>query len=688
MKRKEYNGLLDKIKCSEKFSDKMEELLSAELSEQHEFADSVNEVENAPGRARQIVMRIAACAVVCAAVGTVYYTVKNSPVEIGTESSSNCYADLPFGDITAMSVRLKYGTFDNELGEEKVVQIAEYLDTLEWVESDCADGPEEDGCIELYLSGGENASHICFADTGRVSYHYLSPEGNDSVRYYDFSPEIFGRVQGIILTGSIEGETETPTGEAAEFIESHFTVSDDNPVAVYYADDSQTSVWATFSIENPDTIKELLLGIEWERTTDEAAAFNYKDFYVMGRLLINSEGYMIGDSGSHMYKAKGNAGVKLAEFLKNELQNDKLAYLEYLIGKADETYDTMSADIRAEYTVEWASDDGDPVSYKLNTDGKLYYTNTDYKFYQIMVEGEADTTSREKVRAECMYSYGSVIYAEHGEKIDKINNSRPFFTDSSGELASYDSFPPYFKKSELDYFNLKYDITSLVYSLRTICADDVSQGKVSDHYIADDINTDSGERHYSYYISSEPKYSSQSPEWRLSLEIDENGNIIKYKKIVNEEVVCDFELSNISYDAEDFEYPELTAEQQAYFRYDCKEFAANTDKVFWSEYTEGSNEKFDGIISDGDDVNQVMDEIERLLSVAEIAEVQEDKGYSYRTFTYRKNGVFEDFTIYDPLYTEKELDPPRDYQICYQGTYYTVDDAELAKLIEIKRKYE
>lgn len=397
---------------------------------------------------------------------------------------------------------------------------------------------------------------------------------------------------------------------------------------------------------------------------------------------------MAGNSGSPLYKAKGDLGAKLAEFLKNELQNDKLAYMQYILDKADQTYDTMSADIRAEYTVEWASADGDNVSYKLNTDGKLYYTDADYKFYQIMVEGEADTVSHEKVRAECLYSYGNIVYAEHGEHIDKLNNSRPFFTDSGGELTSYESFSPFYKKSELDYFSLKYDIYSLVNSLRITCENDVSQGKVSDHFLVSDIYTESGEHRYSYYISSEPTYSSQSSEWSLSVEIDENGNIIKYKKIVNEEVVCDFELSNVRYDAEDFEYPKLTAEQQAYFRYGCEEFAENTDRIFWSEYTEGSNEGFEGIITGDDDVNEIMSEIERLLSVAEIAEVQEDRGYSYKMFTYRKNGVFEDFTIYAPLYTENELDPPRDYQICYHGTYYTVDDAELAKLIEIKRKYE
>lgn len=686
MKRKEYNDFLDKIKCSEKFSDKMEALLSAGSSEQFEFADSVTEVENARGRAGQIIMRIAACAVVCAAVGTLYYTVKNAPFESGVESSSYGYDDLPFGDITAMSVRLKYGTFDNELGEDKVVQIAEYLNTLLWKESDNADVQEDDGFINLCLSDGESSSRICFADTGRVIY-YTSHEGYESTRCYDFSPEVFSRVQGIILTGAIEGETQAMTGEAAEFIENHFTVSDDDPVAVYNADGRQNTSSVTFSI-SPDQLKEILLNIEWERATDGSAGFNYKDFYVVGNLMINSEGYMAGNAGSPLYKAMGDSGAKLAEFLKNELQNDKLAYMEYILDKADQTYDTMSADIRAEYTVEWASADGDTVSYKLNTDGKLYYIDTDYKFYQIMVEGEADTISREKVRAECMYSYGNVIYAEHGEYIDKLSNSRPFFTDSGGELTSYESFSPFYKKSELDYFNLKYDIYSLVNSLRTICGNDVSQGKVSDHFVVNDIYTDSGERHYSYYISSEPMYSSQSSEWRLSIEIDENGNIIKYKKTVNEEVVCDFELSNVRYDAEDFEYPELTAEQQAYFRYGCEEFAENTDKVFWSEYTEGSNESFEGVITSEDDVNEVMSEVERLLSVAEIAEIQDDRGYSYETFTYRKNGVFEDFTIYVPLYTEKKLDTPKDYQICYHEIYYTVDDAELAKLIEIKRKYE
>lgn len=74
MKQKEYNEMLGKIKCSEEFKNKMENMLKNSPEKDQEYTDSVSSVERAPKfTLRRYAAAAAAFAIICGSVGAVWY---------------------------------------------------------------------------------------------------------------------------------------------------------------------------------------------------------------------------------------------------------------------------------------------------------------------------------------------------------------------------------------------------------------------------------------------------------------------------------------------------------------------------------------------------------------------------------------------------------------------------------------
>lgn len=97
MKQKEYNEMLGKIKCSEEFKNKMENMLKNSPEKDQEYTDSVSSVERAPKfTLRRYVAATAAFAIICGSVGTVWYKTSKD------KHSDNLHevSDEPSTDIT------------------------------------------------------------------------------------------------------------------------------------------------------------------------------------------------------------------------------------------------------------------------------------------------------------------------------------------------------------------------------------------------------------------------------------------------------------------------------------------------------------------------------------------------------------------------------------------------------------
>ena len=97
MKQKEYNEMLGKIKCSEEFKNKMENMLKNSPEKDQEYTDSVSSVERAPKfTLRRYAAAAAAFAIICGSVGTVWYKTSKD------KHSDNLHeiSDEPSTDIT------------------------------------------------------------------------------------------------------------------------------------------------------------------------------------------------------------------------------------------------------------------------------------------------------------------------------------------------------------------------------------------------------------------------------------------------------------------------------------------------------------------------------------------------------------------------------------------------------------
>lgn len=802
MKRSEYKNMLNKIKCSKEFNDKMENILSSEVFEQHEYADMVSDIETAPkNNIRRVMTSLAACLVVCGVCGGIYYSVKNTPIDSGTESSQSKYDTLPFGDITKMKVSVSYFE-DSFLGEEKVQQIAEYLNTLDWKQADYTSAEGAEQSYVLYLDNGKTTSSLRFNDNGCVEWFGTDEDGLDFHSYYDLDSEIFGSVQAIILTGSIVSEdtTETPDyadglfpggdisgkhveakiGEldckpvsmmqvdeidvilnakkwipeddavlpddieyivtlfiadesivkialngAAQYtdlkndetytytidvstflslneilkvdnlnalmlIENEFPTND-NMSLIYMADGGQLTPAIEFKFARSAEFKEMLLGFEWEKISLDELELQenfYKDFYMIGNLLVNEAGYMMDTSTRDMFRVKGDVSYQIAEFLRSERSKDNIADLQYRVFFADDSYTTMTADIKAYYTIEEHQKDGNSESYSkytVDSSGKLWCDNQKYLHY-IDVEGE--TTNGENIKTECMYVNDDVIYVEHGENIDKLDNTRSFFLDANGVQTSYDIYEYVSfcgESAALDYFYLDNRIMQDIYNYKDIEASSFYSSN-QEHY-EEEID---GITYQVYNFVNEPLKGTVGEPWSLEIHLDERGNVVKYIK--NQGEVCTiFELSNIRYDAEDFEMHEFTTEEVAYSNFTCEELAEHQDDILMLDYCSGSITKYKNSISDVEHKEIVKSEFQRIINNFEPIDIDPDEigiQHSYSRFMYRENGKYEEFFVYPLIYPDNpEMEPEKPYNFRYKDNYYLLDNSELEQLNQVRNIY-
>ncbi|MBQ8296229.1 MAG: hypothetical protein IJX77_00420 [Ruminococcus sp.] len=588
MKQSEYRNTLDKIKCSKEFSAKMEELLSKKSEAHENFADTVTDVEHAPRRnIGRYITGAAACAVVCCAAGAIYKTAVKIP-ENGNEAASSTITTVASENPTELGAAedspfenlWRYTIYDEATGwvsDTQVIQLSKLFRETSF-ESIAPPATACEGIVLKIYNEGLHSS-MSIREDGIVEYYKYDESLTEDEQYsvseslfYKTDTELYSNVRDTIDGGHVD----------AESLINLFDVSED-VTGSYLPDGGQFTASIEFSFERAAQFKENLLSYEWKQIP--ADDFVYEDFYILNGMIVNESGQIMGNGGggNTAYQVVGDVSDKIAEFIRHDMESDELANLMLMLSTADEKYETMEADIEVENHIihEEQSSDGNSVShaeYSFLAEGKLYHSNPENLSY-ISVSGTADNNT--EISAKSIVSDYNEVYIEQGDDIDKLNPNRAFITDSNGNQTTYvrnEAINFTGETSDLNYVYLdklvSYDISYII-SECEICG---IEHDLDNHYIC----TEEGE-YKDYYISSEPFYSSQLPEMTLEITIDKNGNIVRYHKTLNEETVCSFELTNVKYDSEEFNMPELTEEEELYFTVDC---GASIPEVSFSDTTE------------------------------------------------------------------------------------------------------
>lgn len=215
MKRSEYNKHFNNIRCSDEFREKMEERLKASPVEAHEYADSVNDVEQAKksNRITQIIISIAACAAIAVGIGAVYKSVKNNPIDqpsdLPSASDNTGSADniVTLGDFSQsiLSAQISMDFFENSyfipnLSTPAKEELAELFATFDWtpVEFQNALGVSE--VLTLSYNDSENGNEISLTIDviGRTTLTETDSNGNSISTLYQFSVTEYSAAMEII----------------------------------------------------------------------------------------------------------------------------------------------------------------------------------------------------------------------------------------------------------------------------------------------------------------------------------------------------------------------------------------------------------------------------------------------------------------------------------------------------------
>lgn len=616
MKSNDYKRVAGKIKCSDEFRSRMVKALEAEpSSDDAEYADTVTEVEHIrSNKMRYIGMSIAACAVIGVTVGVGYVAVnKDTPDDIAS-SSYETSSDYEVSSApAATSVQESSSIFQ----ENEDVKLHEAI-------SGEATTEEMNDLFEGF-SNFENELFLfnyC-KQMGQVGSNYTI-RGSKSA--YDEFIDLMSRVKW----GRVEFDAaEVPMQLYHDLYNDRFYIM--NGAILFNS---------CISAQNPDVIAD-----------------NKVLYYVP-----------YDEKSQYLY-------AQAVAVLDDCRKGDRIAIMLDSIETAGYKYDTMTADIKIERTVDENinDDENNLISVEHNYSGKIYMdTSLMSSEYIIQVQGQKQAVSGATtfdVKAEYISNAACELFVESGDELDMfyggvgmnyINNTQVKYIDYRN-MNSVGADP-------IDYFKLSAEISAYAEDLRE------RAGKDYHMYHSSQERNENSIKVYEYRLVSDIYFSNDLestfvPEWELTVKLDETGNILYYERKENGVIVDKIELTNVVYDSPDYETPDLSGEYNLFMCYSYKELGENRENLFLTYFpNEDHNKKTT--------VNYIRSYVEEAKGLKDIladytpVEVKEHtRQYGYYRMGYFEDSVYNEYIIY--------LEDTPEFNLRYGDSYYMLSEEDI-----------
>lgn len=596
MRADKYKDLLDKVHCRPDFRKRMEEKLSADRTEVHEYFDVVRDVEKAPSghRFRGYLPVFAAGAAILGIFGIMVLTVKDLPQDEMREGAS-----LSSEETTAATET------EAETKPPKAATVVEMFENIEWIRDDLQIMPIEyvssDSKNQRTLTGENGSVHELreklidmkwTESAGFDSSNYfkignlmINQKGqiSDGVNVYKLLEDKSAVINEIARKAFIECENFKGKEVIAELFIDYSWQLENSTIRnnIDYCADCKPFINTIYSEGNTIKIRrescdikpviEILLKADWKQVEE----FDSTEYFNLGSIEINSKGqiklpdrYYYDDGRVNLIK-EPNIFQADEEFVKKINQYiddnfwDKLSFSDEMTKKIIQSgtyYEKMSADVKVQYYSIWnGKDNGELEQEKIESyqeyirrrktisgEGKLYL---DLKNNEEKVKIEGNATNFDKpVTATLDRSEDSVKYTESSEGVYSI--SKDCLKEHQDRWQDKDG---------VWHYNTSYytDIPELDYSQT---AHRAAQELSQEYYSGYDIKvlTDEEKKDLKYDAVLSVQYDEDIVN-NIYIGIDEKTGIVDYIqkeyhfKFETGEVYTEsylYELDNIKYDSD------------------------------------------------------------------------------------------------------------------------------------------
>lgn len=477
---------------------------------------------------------------------------------INNNMLSNSFSSMPISVATTAYGYIDYAPeFPKEL--EGYLNKFDYSEKIELHETVKADGE--------YILLEIGFTRVEIYHTSLISVTYMQSDDNQVGCYYQLPVGVYDDIKELIEMYRKQPETNTElmTDDVSLWISQSLPETKDDGIIRFMTDAGQFSNFVEYRSDYCNVIPDLLRYAEWE--VADISEFTYTNFISIGNCLYNVDtGLLYISNSEYAFRISDEYKAEFDTYFDKIKKDDELGAILHRIYSGQKSQSTMVADYTGEYDVEYTEISGDcgvVYMYHPVVSGRLEYNPTTDRYY---MDGTGTTGHGEEIKYEVIGKDGETIYVEHGDKIDKLNNVRAFFTDENGEQTSYQHYSSRFEgvSAEADYFFYDDIATQFISEMKT----NIMAERIKNHYTI----TEGANGTTILYISSGPIGERSGKE--LTLEIDYAGTVTAMKYIENETVKYAIELENVIYDAETTEpVAELTETEEKYFTMSCDEYA-------------------------------------------------------------------------------------------------------------------
>lgn len=311
MRPNEYDDLLKKIKCSDKFRSLMQEKLSSEPLEMKDYEDSVSGIEIAPKHSWGRVAALAAAFVlVCGAVGGGVYhysKLKDKPAPEINEDINNGKSihDIVKENIDSYDMSEYVWNFSagaNILVREKSDykdRLFDYLDELTTVR-EVEKYPNSFRSVRFSFSDSESGKRYDFSIRENGYGFWQETDGDENavmtppnVESYYYGKNVFDQLFRVVLSNAdsdtVEAMSIASQDEIMGFVSTHLENSDDKVVFAPWKE-AFDSEMDHFRITDKEALINALMNFEWVKIKE--SEFIYNNYYEMG-IRISEDGYLM-----------------------------------------------------------------------------------------------------------------------------------------------------------------------------------------------------------------------------------------------------------------------------------------------------------------------------------------------------------------------------------------------------------
>ena len=469
MRADKYKDLLDKVHCRPDFRKRMEEKLSADRTEVHEYFDVVRDVEKAPSghRFRGYLPVFAAGAAILGIFGIMVLTVKDLPQDEMREGAS-----LSSEETTAATET------EAETKPPKAATVVEMFENIEWIRDDLQIMPIEyvssDSKNQRTLTGENGSVHELreklidmkwTESAGFDSSNYfkigslmINQKGqiSDGVNVYKLLEDKSAVINEIARKAFIECENFKGKEVIAELFIDYSWQLENSTIRnnIDYCADCKPFIKIVNNEGNTLSLRrescdikpviEILLKADWKRVEE----FDSTEYLNLGTIQLNTKGQI--NFPVRYYFTDGNTVEQRDEvaYQADEATAKKInQYIDenfwYKLNDADEitkkiiqsgnNYSKMSADVKVQYYSLWDGKDNDELTHKedenyqdflkrrkfIDGEGKLYL-DLENNVEKVKIKGNS-TGLDKPVTATLDRSEDSVKYTESSEGVYSIS---------------------------------------------------------------------------------------------------------------------------------------------------------------------------------------------------------------------------------------------------------------------------